>query len=68
MKPSPSERENSRERKISQEKIAEINNALAIVLGNAQLLEREPGITPAHKEKLERIIKQVDRISDLLPG
>lgn len=64
----PSKENDSKGRYLSQEEIAEINNALGIILGNAQLLEREPGFTPEQKERLERIVKQVDRIAELLRG
>lgn len=52
------------------EDIAEINNALAIILGNAKLLQREPGSSEDQKKKLEAIAIQVHRIARLLgsPG
>jgi signal transduction histidine kinase len=62
----PSKENNSKGRYLSQEDIAEINNALAIILGNAQLLQRQPELFPGQKERLERIVTQVDRISRLL--
>jgi len=62
----PSSKENSEQLKISQEDIAEIRNALAIILGNAQLLEREKEITQEQRKKLEIIGKQVYRIVGLL--
>ena len=37
------EKDSKREQQV---KVAEINNALAIIQGNAQLLEGEPGIIP----------------------
>jgi nitrogen-specific signal transduction histidine kinase len=61
----PSKENNSKGRYLSQEDIAEINNALAIILGNTQLLEGEPR-PPEQKERLKIIVTQVDRISRLL--
>ena len=57
---------NNKGRFLSQEELAEIRNALAIILGNAQLLQREPEITQEQKEKLETIAKQTHRIAKIL--
>lgn len=54
---------NSRKKQISQEIIAQIKNALTVILGNAELLLRqEEGLSEEGKERGEKIKKQVWRI------
>ena len=62
----PSKGNNNKQVKLSQDQIAEIRNALAIILGNTQLLEREPGFTRDQKKKLTAIAKQTHRIARIL--
>ena len=66
----PSEKDNNAWVRIRQENMATIKNALGIILGNAELLERERGITRDPKERLETVAVQVYRIEELLgsPG
>lgn len=67
MKPNtPSNANNSKGKFLSQEQLAEIRNALTIILGYAQLLEREPEITQEQKRRLEAIAKQTHRIAQIL--
>lgn len=56
-------KDSEKERQVKQ---AEINNCLAIISGNAQILQREPGITRDQKKRLDRIVEQVDRIVKIL--
>lgn len=62
----PFNEDSSKAKILSQEQIAEIRNALAIILGNAQLLERDPEITQEQRKKLEVIGNQTHRIAKIL--
>jgi len=44
-----------KEKFLSQETVAEINNALAIILGYAQLLKKKPEMTPDDERSLQKI-------------
>lgn len=52
--------------KVRQEEIAEIRNALTIILGNAQILERDVNLIADQKKRLKEIGDQVWRITKLL--
>lgn len=57
---------NNKWEKISQEKVAEIRNCLAVILGSAELLQRDVNLLSDQKEKLQRIVDQTHRIAKLL--
>lgn len=61
--------DNSKGSFVSQEILAEVRNALAIISGFAQLqlLKVKPDMIPDTRRQLEEIIHQVDRIDRLLP-
>lgn len=54
---------------VSQEVLAEVRNALAIISGFAQLqlIKAKPDMIPNTKRQLEETIHQVERIDKLLP-
>lgn len=63
----PIKNNNNQKKRTSQERIAEIRNALAVILGNTELLLRqEERLSEEGKERLEEIKKQVWRINELL--
>lgn len=62
-------RKYSEDKKISQEIIAEVRNALQIILSVAQLqlMKRKADMVPDTRTQLQEIVNQVDRIDRLLP-
>lgn len=63
----PFNKDNNKSLRISQDDVATIKNALAIISGYAQLLLREPELTVDQKEKLQEIVNQTFRIAELVP-
>jgi nitrogen-specific signal transduction histidine kinase len=56
------------ENSAESEQAAEINNALAVILGNAQLLLLQNTVAPEDRAKLEAIEQSSFRIQGLVEG